>query len=42
MRIVDDQALRRETEEWRRWHTEQTAAEQELMGYSGNSVEPAT
>jgi hypothetical protein len=42
MRIVDDQALRRETEEWRRWHTEQTAAEQELMGYSDNSVEPAT
>jgi hypothetical protein len=41
-RTIDDRALRREGEQWRQWHAEQTAAERELMGYSDSSVDPAT
>jgi hypothetical protein len=41
-RTVDHQALKRESEQWRRWHAEQTAAERELMGYGDSFVDPAT
>lgn len=33
-RTVDADILRDETEQWKKWHEEQTAAERELMGWS--------
>ena len=41
-RIVDDQALRREAEQWRHWHSEQSEAERELRSDSDNSGHPGT
>lgn len=34
-RIVDADLIRREDDQWRKWHEEQTTAEQELIGSSG-------
>ena len=36
-RTVNGEILRAETEQWRRWHREQTAAECNLMGWSTDS-----
>lgn len=35
-RAVDAAVLKREANEWQRWHAEQTAAELSLMGYEGS------
>jgi hypothetical protein len=41
-RIVNAEALRRESEQWRNWHAEQTAAERELMGWAEQPADEAS
>lgn len=41
-RTVDCDVLSQETDEWRTWHAEQTAAERELMGWDADAAREGT